>query len=372
MKLLEKTKVGSVGLANRVVMAPMTRNRATTEGLVTKSMITYYEQRAGMGLIITEGVNISRQAIGSANTPGIYTEQQTESWKMVTEAVHKKGGKIFLQLWHTGRSSHSSLQQNGDLPVSASAVRIEEHKIPTPSGMQAYELPRALETKEVKDVVKQYGTAAENAKHAGFDGVELHGAFGYLPNQFLVDGVNKRRDKYGGSIENRSRFVLEIMQVLITVWGPGKAGIKLSPSIPFNGMIDSDPKALFTYLIKELNKMPLAYLHLMGPLFPLTEFPDWPSDVIGTYGSLFDKTVIANGGYTRDTAEKLIENGKAQLVSFASLALANPDLVKRFELHASLNKPDRNTYYSGGDKGYIDYPTLNQSLAPREQEPTLK
>ncbi len=358
MKLLEKTTIGGIEFKNKIAMAPMTRNRATDNGEATASMVKYYEQRASIGLIITEGVNISKLALGSPNTPGIYTPEQVESWKKVTQAVHAKGGKLFLQLWHTGRTSHSSLL-NGVTPVAPSAIRIEGHKKATSTGMHEYEIPRALTTAEVKDVIKEYATAAKNAMEAGFDGVELHGAFGYLPNQFLVDGANTRTDEYGGSIENRSRFVLEVMQELVNVWGADKVGIKLSPSIPFNGMIDSDPQALFTYLIQELNKMPLAYLHLMNALFPLEQLPHWPKDVLGTYASLFNKPIIANGGYNPESAELELASGKAQLISFGALALSNPDLVNRIETKSPLNNPDRTTFYSGGDKGYIDYPTLN-------------
>ena len=358
MTLLEKNKIGSMELNNRVVMAPMTRSRATAEGVITPSTVLYYKQRATAGLIITEAVNISEQAIGSPHTPGNYTQPQIDAWKSVTSAVHEKGGKIFMQLWHTGRVSHSSIKK-GELPVAPSAIGIAGQKHFTPTGMQDYETPRALTSDEVKTIVKQYGVAAANALAAGFDGVELHGAFGYLPNQFLVDGANQRDDEYGGSIENRSRFVLEVMQKLVAVCGPDKAGIKLSPSIPYNGMIDSDPKSLFTYLITELNKMPLAYLHLMGALYPLDNLGHWPKDVLGTYAALFDKPIISNGGYTRESAETEISEGKAQLVSFGSLFVANPDLVKRFELNAGLNIPDRATFYSGGDKGYIDYEALS-------------
>jgi N-ethylmaleimide reductase len=358
MKLLEKTKIGSIELKNRVVMAPMTRSRATAEGLVTKATVLYYKQRATAGLIISEGVNISEQALGSPYTPGIYSHAQIEAWRNVTEAVHAEGGKIFMQLWHTGRVSHSSIK-NGELPVAPSAIRIEGQKHFTPTGMQDYEVPRALETQEVKKIIKQYGIAAQNAKDAGFDGVELHGAFGYLPNQFLVDSANKRTDEYGGSIENRSRFVLEIMQELVKVWGDGKAGIKLSPSIPINAMIDSDPKSLFTYLISELNKLPLAYLHLMNALVPLNDLPHYPTDVFAAFGGLFDKPIIANGRFSRDSAEQEILNRRAQLVSFGALYVANPDLVKRFELNEGYNEPDRSAFYGGGEKGYTDYPILN-------------
>ncbi len=358
MKLLEPFNIDGLLLSNRMAMAPMTRSRASKAGVIQDITATYYEQRASIGLLITEAVNISAQAIGSPYTPGIYTAEQIEAWKKITTAVHNQGGKIFMQLWHTGRVGHS-VDKGGNLPVAPSAIGIQGQKHFTSQGPKDYETPRALSTDEVKAIVNDYHQAAINAKEAGFDGVELHGAFGYLPNQFLVDGANQRTDEYGGSIENRSRFVLEIMQKLVDVWGPGKAGIKLSPSIPFNGMVDSDPTALFSYLITELNKMPLAYLHLMQGLFPLDNFPTWPKDTVATFGPLFDKTIIANGGYTRDSAEALLQSGGAAMVSFGALALANPDLPKRFELDAPYNTPDKGSFYGGTEKGYTDYPTLN-------------
>ncbi|MEI6408037.1 MAG: alkene reductase [Bacteroidota bacterium] len=358
MKLLEQIKIGDLTLQNRMAMAPMTRSRASVEGVVGEMTATYYVQRASAGLLISEAINISEQAIGSPFTPGLYTPAQIEAWKNVTDQVHAAGGVIFAQLWHTGRVGHS-LVKHGALPVSASAIGIKGQQHFTPDGMKDYETPRALSTEEVKQVVQDYKTAAENAKTAGFDGVELHGAFGYLPNQFLVDGANHRTDEYGGSIENRSRFVLEVMQAMVDVWGPDKVAIKLSPSIPYNGMIDSNPEALFSYLIGELNKMPLAYLHLMQALFPLTDLPHYPKDVLNTFGPLFNKTVMANGGFNRETAEAEIDNERAQMISFGALFLANPDLPKRFELNAELNTPDRATMYGGGEKGYTDYPFLS-------------
>lgn len=357
MKLLEPVHIGALQLRNRMAMAPMTRSRATADGVVTAATALYYRQRATAGLLITEAVNISEQAIGSPFTPGIYTDAQIAAWKTVTDAVHEAGGTIVMQLWHTGRVAHSSVK-NGQQPVAPSALRIEGQQHFTPTGMQDYEVPRALETPEVKAIVQTYATAAANAKAAGFDGVELHSAFGYLPNQFLVDGANQRTDEYGGSIENRSRFVLEIMQELVKVWGPGRAGIKLSPVSPYNSMIDSDPKALYTYLISKLNDLPLAYIQLMRPLMPTTAFPHWPTDVLETFGTLTHLPIIANGGYTRETAAADVANNLAACISFGALFLANPDLVKRFELDAALNTPDRSTFFGGGDKGYIDYPVL--------------
>lgn len=358
MKLLEKYKLGDNDLKNRMVMAPMSRSRATADGLVTPMTIDYYVQRASAGLIISEATNISEQAIGSSNAPGIYTEGHVEAWKKVTGAVHEHGGKIFMQLWHTGRVGHSSIRK-GMQSVAPSAIRIEGQQVYTPEGMQDFEIPRALETAEVKMIVEDYRSAAKNALKAGFDGVELHAAFGYLPNQFIVDGTNTRTDEYGGSIENRSRFVQEILMALLDVWGPHKVGIRLSPSIPFNGMIDSDPETHFGYLISRLDKMPLAYLHLMQPLFPIDAFPHWPKDMLHTFGPLYKGNIIVNGGYDREKAEEVLQSKEAELVAFGSLFLANPDLPRRFEQDAPLNTPDYSTFYSGGEKGYIDYPALN-------------
>jgi len=358
MKLLEKFTLGKQDLKNRMVMAPMTRCRATINGVVTDITVEYYSQRISAGLIITEATNISEQAIGSAYTPGIYTDEQILGWTKVVKAVHARGGKIFLQLWHTGRVGHSSVR-NGNLPVAPSAIKIEGQQHFTPTGMNDYEVPVALKTSEVKQVINDYCTAAENAMAAGFDGVELHAGFGYLPNQFLVDGSNQRTDEFGGSIANRCRFVLDIMQGLVDICGLNKVGIKLSPSIPFNGMIDSDPTATYSYLISNLNKLNLAYLHLMQPMFPLDAFPHWPKDVLKTFRPLFNGDIIVNGGYNRGKAEEAIQNEEAQLVAFGSLFLANPDLPHRFELDASLNIPDQATFYAGGEKGYTDYPVLN-------------
>jgi N-ethylmaleimide reductase len=360
MKLLEKFKIGDLELKNRLVMAPMTRSRANAQGEVNNLIVKYYVQRASAGLIITEAVNISEQAIGSPLTPGLYTLEQITAWKKVTDAVHEANGLIFAQLWHTGRVGHS-IDKKGVLPVSASAIAIEGQTHFTSQGPKEYETPRELTTEEVKQIIQDYKQAAINAKEAGFDGVELHGAFGYLPNQFLVDGANKRNDEFGGSIENRSRFVLEIMNALVEVFGKDKAGIKLSPSIPYNGMIDSDPTALFSYLISELNKLPLAYIQLMQPMFPIDAFPTWPKDVLTTFGHLFDKTIIVNGGYDQQKGEQELENNRAHLVSYGSAFIANPDLPKRFELNAELNTPDRNTMYGGGEKGFTDYPFLENN-----------
>jgi N-ethylmaleimide reductase len=360
MKLLEPTKLGDIPLKNHMVMAPMTRSRADENGVVGRLTTVYYQQRASAGLIISEGLNISKQATGLPFTPGIYTAEQIEAWKLVNGAVHKAEGKIFAQLWHLGRAAHSH-NRNGEIPVGPSAIPISVQTVFTEFGREAFETPRELSTEEVRQVVQDYKQSAINALEAGFDGVELHGAFGYLPNQFLSESSNNRTDEFGGSIENRCRFTLDVMKQLVAVSGPGKAGIKLSPSITYHGILDNDPIALYTYLFAELNKLELAYIHLMQPMFPIDDYPQYPKDVVKAFGDLIDKPLIINAGYTRDTAEEIIKDGKARLVSFGALFLANPDLPKRFELNAPVNEPDRSTMYGGGDeKGYTDYPFLEQ------------
>lgn len=357
MKLLNTVQLGSYTLQNSMAMAPMTRSRANADGIIGDLTVLYYTQRASAGLLISEGINISEQALGSPFTPGIYTAAQVEAWKKVTDAVHAQGGKIFAQLWHTGRVGHS-VDKKGALPVAPSAIAIQGQEHFTAQGPKAYETPRALETAEVKQIVQEYKQAAINAVEAGFDGVELHAAFGYLPNQFLVESANQRTDEYGGSIENRSRFVLEVMQAMVDAIGAGKVGIKLSPSIPYNNIIDSNPTALYTHLITALDAMPLAYIQLMNALFPTDALPQYPRDVMGTFGPLTKHLIMANGGYTRETGEQELEKGIAKMVSYGMLFLANPDLPKRFELNAELNPADRATLYGGGENGYTDYPSL--------------
>jgi len=358
MKLLESVRAGNKTLGNSMVMAPMTRSRATIDGIVGGSTIVYYTQRVSAGLIISEAINISEQAIGSPLTPGIYTTEQIAAWKKVTQAVHEKGGVIYAQLWHTGRVGHS-LVKNGELPVAPSAISIKGQQHFTMEGMKDYETPRALSTEEIGSIVQDYKQAAIHAIEAGFDGVELHAAFGYLPNQFLAESANQRNDQYGGSTENRNRFVLEAMQEMIHAVGNDKVAIRLSPTSTYNNIIHQNPVGQFTLLINELNKLPLAYIHLMKVPFPVDKFPDYPTNTIETFGKLTQHTVIANCGYTKETGEAELEKGIAKLISYGSLFLANPDLPKRFELNAELNKPDRATMYGGKDEGYIDYPFLN-------------
>jgi N-ethylmaleimide reductase len=359
MKLLEAIKVGNTTLKNSMVMAPMTRSRANFDGIVGGSTILYYTQRVSAGLIISEAINISKQAIGSPLTPGIYTQEQIIAWEKVTQAVHEEGGVIYAQLWHTGRVGHS-LVKNGEQPVSASALAIEGQQHFTMEGMKDYETPRTLSIEEVKNIVQDYKQAAINAMEAGFDGVELHSAFGYLPNQFLAESANQRTDEYGGSNENRNRFVLEIMQEMVNSIGNDKVAIRISPTSTYNTIIHQNPVEQFTLLIEELNKMPLAYIHIMNVPFPADKFPQYPTNSVETFGKLTKHTVIANCGYTKETGEAELEKGIAKLISYGALFLANPDLPKRFEINAELNQPDRATMYGGKDEGYIDYPFLEQ------------
>ena len=358
MKLLESIKIGDAILSKSMAMAPMTRSRANMEGVVGDSTILYYTQRASAGLIISEAINISKQATGSPLTPGLYTQGQISAWKRVTQAVHEKGGTIYAQLWHTGRVGHS-LVKNGELPVAPSAIGIQGQQHFTMEGMKDYETPRALTIDEIKQIIQDFKQAAINAIEAGFDGLELHAAFGYLPNQFLADSSNFRNDEYGGSIENRNRFVLEVMQEIVEAIGENKAAIRLSPTSTYNNIAHQQPIEQFTALIEHLNNLPLAYVHLMKVPFPGDKFPQYPADTIETFGKKSKHPVIANCGYTRETGEAELQKGIAKMISYGTLFLANPDLPKRFELNAELNQADRATMYGGRDQGYIDYPFLS-------------
>lgn len=358
MKLLESYNLGNITLKNKMVMAPMTRSRAHFDGTINASAATYYTQRASAGLIISEAINISQEALGSPLTPGIFTSEQIEAWKKVTNAVHENNGLIFAQLWHTGRVGHS-LVKNGQLPVAPSATAISHQQHFTMEGMKDYETPRALTTEEVQTIVATYKQAAIHAIEAGFDGVELHAAFGYLPNQFLAESANQRTDQYGGTHENRNRFVIEIMQAIVEAIGENKTAIRISPTSTYNSIVHEDPTTQFNLLIAELNKLPLAYIHIMNIPFPADKFPTYPANSIETFGKLSKHPIIANCGYTRETGEAELNKGIAHLISYGTLFLANPDLPKRFELNSPLNEPDRATMYGGKEIGYTDYPSLN-------------
>lgn len=358
MKLLQPIELGNKQLKNSMAMAPMTRCRADINGLVGNSTVLYYKQRASAGLIISEAINISQQALGSPLTPGLYKKEQIDAWKKVTEAVHQKDGVIYAQLWHTGRVGHS-LVKNGELPVAPSAIAIQGQQHFTMEGMKDYEIPRALTLEEVDQIIQDYKQAAINAIEAGFDGVELHAAFGYLPNQFLAESANQRTDQYGGSNENRNRFVLEILQEMVAAIGPNKVAIRLSPTSVYNGIVHQNPIEQFTLLMNEINSLPLAYVHLMNVPFPADKFPHYPSNALETFGQLTHHCLIANCGYTKESGEEELQKGNAHLISYGTLFLSNPDLPKRFELNEALNEPDRTTMYGGQDAGYIDYPFLD-------------
>jgi len=341
-------------------MSAMTRSRADVNGVVGDMTIQYYTQRVSAGLIFTEAIRISDEATGSPLTPGIYTQEQIEAWKKLTNAVHENGGLIIAQLWHTGRAGHS-IDRSGKLPLAPSALPILGMQHFTSQGLKDYETPQEISIKQIKQTVVDYGQAAKNAIEAGFDGVELHAANGYLPNQFLAESANQRTDEYGGSIPNKLRFVLEVMQELISAVGGDKVGIKLSPFHPYGNMVLDNPVATYTHLVEELNKLDFAFVELMkrSPYFPAAaHYP--ADDEIELFGSMINKTVIANTAYDKASAGAEIEKGIAKLVSFGTLFLANPDLPKRFEVDAALNQPDRATMFGGGAQGYIDYPFLNK------------
>jgi len=354
--LFSPLQLGPATLANRLVMAPLTRNRARRDGVPTALMVEYYSQRASAGLIITEATCISPQAVGYPLTPGIWNGAQVGGWAPITQAVHAKGGHIYCQLWHVGRILHPSLQPKGELPVAPSALKPEGEAY-TYEGMQPFVTPRALALEELPGIVEQYRVAAKNALAAGFDGVEVHAANGYLLDEFLRDGSNRRTDAYGGSVDNRARLLLEVLDAVCDVWGSHRVGVRLSPIQPFNDMRDSDPRATFTRVVELLHPLNLAYLHVTrlgmdapgaaGPTFDLTELRRaWR----GIY--------MTNHGYDRAAAMTAVAQGEADLVAFGTLYLANPDLVERLRRDAPLNSPDPATFYGGDERGYTDYPFL--------------
>jgi N-ethylmaleimide reductase len=366
-------QLGPYELANRVVMAPMTRSRAGEGGVPTELMAEYYAQRAGAGLIVTEGSQVSPQGVGYPSTPGIHTDAQVAGWRRVTDAVHAQGGRIFLQLWHVGRVSHPSMQPGGELPVAPSAIGIAG-ELYTGQGMKPFVTPRALETDEVAGVVQQFADGARRAYAAGFDGVELHGANGYLIDQFLRDGANHRTDRYGGSVENRVRFLEEVTAAVVDVWGGERVGVRLSPMGLVNGMSDTDPVATFGYAAYALNRFNLAYLHVSetigqqerrsadGSFVVLSGGSDEPR-VSPVMRAIFRGPFIANGGYGGETGNAAIAARQADLVAFGTPFLANPDLPERLRAGAPLNTPDRATFYGGDEKGYTDYLALETANA---------
>lgn len=360
--LLEPVRLGDLSLPNRVVMAPLTRMRAGPGEVPTPLMALYYAQRAGAGLIISEATQIEQRGQGYPETPGTFTDAQCEGWAKVTQTVHTIGGRIFLQLWHVGRISHSSHQPGGALPIAPSAIAAPGHAFTANWTQAPFETPRALETAEIPGLVATYAAAARRALAAGFDGVEIHGANGYLINQFLEDGTNHRTDAYGGSMERRARFLLEVTDAVAAEAGPGRVGVRLSPWGTFSGMGDSNPRAHYGYAIRELAKRRLAYLHLIEPRSTNAGAEDAlardvPSALV-EFGAAFDGPVVSAGGYTPATAERAIAGGLAAAVAFGRIFIANPDLPVRIALGAPLTPYDRSTFYGGDSKGYTDYPFL--------------
>lgn len=348
-------QVGAIYLENRFVMAPLTRNRAG-EGLVpTDMMVEYYRQRASAGLIITEATLVSADGIGYPNIPGIFNQAQIEGWKKVTDAVHQAGGKIVMQIWHCGRVGHTSLL-NGELPMAPSAIK-PAGEVMTYEGMKPYETPREMTLEDIDRIRENFRQAAHNALTAGFDGVEVHGANGYLLDQFLRDGSNHRNDQYGGSLANRARLLLEVVDDVCRIWGADRVGVRLSPLQPFNDVSDSHPEQTFRYAVEKLDQFGLAYLHIteMGIDNPGAAGPAFD---IHSLRSLWHGIYMTNYDYSLDKANEVIASGKVDLVSFGKLFIANPDLPLRFEKQAPLNEPDPDSFYGGDERGYIDYPFL--------------
>lgn len=357
--LLSPFDLGGLILKNRVVMAPLTRARAGNERMPNALMAEYYAQRATVGLMIAEATVISKQANGWVNSPGIYSDEQAQAWKQVVDAVHSKGTPFFLQLWHMGRASHSSFQENGQLPVSASALKLNGDYIHTPIGKQPYETPRALETNEIPLVVEDYRRAAQRAKDAGFDGVEIHAANGYLIDQFLQSKTNHRTDQYGGSLENRYRFLKEIVEAILTVWPANRIGVRLSPNGNYNDMGSPDFRETFLYVAQQLNAYGLTYLHILDGLgFGFHELGE--PMTLAELRSVFTGSLIGNCGYTQETAEAAIKDGSADLIAFGRSIISNPDLVERFTNGWPLNPPpDPSIWYSFDKEGYTDFPTYS-------------
>ena len=353
--LFSPLKLGDIELSNRIFMAPMTRNRAP-DNIANAMMATYYRQRATGGLLITEGSQISEQAVGYPATPGIYSSEQVQGWRQVTDAVHAGGGHIFLQLWHCGRVSHPDFH-GGEPAVAPSAIRPAGDAF-TFTGLKPFETPRELTFSEIAAVVDDYKRGAVNAIAAGFDGVEIHGANGYLLDQFLRDGSNQRSDGYGGSLENRARLILEVTEAVCDAVGADRVGIRLSPLQPFNDMKDSDPEATFSHVVRELNRFGLAYLHVteMGSEAPGVAGPAFDLEKLRP---LWKGVYITNGSYDKARGDAAIASGDADAIAFGVPFLANPDLVARLKSDAELNAPDMATFYGGDEHGYSDYPAMS-------------
>ena len=359
MKLFEEFSIGEITLANRIVMAPMTRARAGEQRIPNNLMVEYYTQRASAGLIITEATTISEQANGWLHSPGIYTDEMAEGWQKVVKSVHQKNGKIFLQLWHCGRASHSSFH-DGEPAVAPSAIKINGDYIHTPIGKQKYETPRALSLEEVEQTKIDYRSAAQRALDVGFDGIEIHSANGYLLDTFLQSKTNYREDAYGGSIEARYRMLDEIVTDVTSIWTAKRVGVRISPNGVFNDMGSDDYREQFTFVAKQLNSYGLAYLHVMDGLgFGFHELGK--PMTLSEFREVFKNPIMGNTGYTQDLAEKALEDNNADLIAFGRPFISNPDLVERFKRNFPLNpEADVSTWYTpAGKEGYIDYPSAN-------------
>ncbi|HEV7475458.1 MAG TPA: alkene reductase [Pyrinomonadaceae bacterium] len=346
--LFEPLRVGSLELGNRIIMAPMTRSRADDEGLQPAYTAEYYRQRASAGLIITEATNISPMAKGYVRTPGIYNEAQIESWRTTPDAVHAEGGKIFMQLFHTGRIALPDFLPDGAQAVAPSAVPAKGKNY-TDAGMKEFVTPREITREEIAEVVRDFATAASNAIRAGFDGVELHSASGYIVQQFLSTNANLRTDEYGGSIENRARFLLEVLDAMIAAVGAERVGVKFSPQIKFNDVEEADADVLYPYILEQLNSRGLAYVHVSD-----STGEGWHAKLRPVYQGIF----FAGAGFTKESGEALLEAGHADGIVYGTKLLANPDLLERFRRDSPLNEPDQSTFYAPGERGYTDYPTL--------------
>lgn len=368
--LFEPLRLGTVELSHRIVMAPLTRLRSRQPGDVPHGLnAEYYGQRASKGgLIITEATDISPSARGYPGAPGIYSPEQIEGWRLVTDAVHAKGGIIFLQIWHTGRVSHSSMQPGHRLPAAPSAVAVTGMTHMDATGASAeFEVPRALDVAEIAAIVSDFRQAAINARAAGFDGVEVHGANGYLIDQFLRNGSNLRTDDYGGSIANRARFLLQAVDAVVSGWELGRVGVRLSPWGGFNDMADSDTLALFDHAARELGTRGIAYVHVVGPRADqnsdVNAIDSDAPDAAHTFRDAFGGPIISAGGYVSETAARAVAEGGADAIAFGRLFIANPDLPNRFRRGATLNRYDRPTFYEGGARGYVDYPAMSDEMA---------
>lgn len=346
--LFNPIKIGNIELNNRIIMAPMTRSRANDEGVQPTFVSEYYGQRASAGLIITEATNISPMAKGYVRTPGIYTPEQTQSWRLVPETVHARGGKIFMQVFHTGRIALPDFLPMRTQPVAPSAVPAKGQNY-TDEGMEAFVMPRELTKEEIAEAVQDFATAAKNAIVAGFDGVELHAASGYLVQQFLSTNANLRSDEYGGPIENRARFLFEVLDAMIAAVGSGIVGVKFSPRMPFNDIEETDADVMYPYILEQLNSRELAYVHV-------GDFTGegWHAKLRPVYQGVY----FAGAGFTKESGEALLKKGGADGIVYGTKLLANPDLPERFRRNAPLNEPDTSTFYVPGEGGYTDYPTL--------------